>query len=187
MNIKYEKEFKNYIDGDIAVFKIGMIKGRHELPVSEYIFEEEIKDVFDINFFRKTIFAFLLKNGFCSFSKEYGLSSFDWNFNKLNLEKKRMGVELRIYVTGLTNIALHLADIFRLIKPLGSSKIFFSFYNFDVSTNTYRKILEHTAAPTIESGDGNIDYAMINDMIYPSQQKTQKEMKKDEYMRELGE
>ena len=39
--------------------KVGLIKGRHEMPVDKYIFEDEIKDVFDTSFISSFIVQFL--------------------------------------------------------------------------------------------------------------------------------
>lgn len=40
---------------------VGLIRGRHELPVESYIFNEEITNVFDYKFLEDTIENFLVE------------------------------------------------------------------------------------------------------------------------------
>ena len=33
------------------IIEVGLIKGRHEMPVNEYLFDGDIEDVFDYHFY----------------------------------------------------------------------------------------------------------------------------------------
>lgn len=64
---------------------LGAIKGRHELPVKEYVIDEDLQDVTDIVAIEKKV---------------------DDYFEKLNKEYKEAKLQIILYVTGLTVVTL---------------------------------------------------------------------------------
>lgn len=77
---------------------VGLIKRRHEMPVSSYIFEDEIKDMFNYHEIRKHISDFIYNEVGVDFNQDYIISS--------NKGQK----SLIVYVTGLTSVACELVD-----------------------------------------------------------------------------
>lgn len=55
------KEYKDVSVSKDASVSFGMVKGRHEMPVTDYIFDIDIEDVFDFKWMQETI-HFKLKN-----------------------------------------------------------------------------------------------------------------------------
>lgn len=66
--------------------KIGTIKGRHEMPVTEYFFDKEITDVFDFDFLTQHIHK---------------------RIEELNIK------EVELYVTGLTIVTVSVMNVCR--------------------------------------------------------------------------
>jgi hypothetical protein len=63
---------------------LGTIKGRHQLPVTDYVFNEEIQDVTDVEKIQQDV---------------------DYYFNELN-KTCNDKVQIILYVTGLTVVTL---------------------------------------------------------------------------------
>ena len=79
---------------------VGLIKGRHEMPVSSYIFNEvKDKDMFDYVGIRKHIEDFI--------KSEVGVQYCEDGIIYTNKGLK----ELIVYVTGLTAVACELVDV----------------------------------------------------------------------------
>lgn len=87
--------------------KVGLIKGRHEMPVSTYIFDE-IEDMFDYKSIYSHIADFI--------EAEVGIELHEGGGIYANKGKKT----LIVYVTGLTAVACALVDVCnKLGVPLG--------------------------------------------------------------------
>ena len=78
--------------------KVGLIRGRHEMPVSAYIFDE-IDDMFDYKAIYKHIENFI--------EDEVGVEFHEGGGIYANKGKKT----LIVYVTGLTAVACALVDV----------------------------------------------------------------------------
>lgn len=99
---------------------VGLIKGRHEMPVSSYIFEEEIKDMFDYHEIRKHISNFI--------HSKVGV-----DFNRGDIIYSNKGQKsLIVYVTGLTSVACELVDV------CNKAGVLLTLMHYDRSTGSYR-------------------------------------------------
>ena len=88
--------------------KVGLIKGRHEMPVTEYIIDWEIGDIFaDYDRIKESIIEFILKK--VGVNDIYGqcINSTDYTDVKMFRGKKH----LIVYVTGLTIVTAELIRI----------------------------------------------------------------------------
>lgn len=90
-------------------FVLGLVNGRHSMPVEDYIFEGEIKD--PLNF---TEMATVIENRF----KELQIRSED---------------EVSLFVTGLT------AATVEVINACKKHNISLYLYHYDKDSNNYRK------------------------------------------------
>ena len=95
--------------GKIQV-SLGAIKGRHSLPVKEYVIDEELSDVTDIVVIEKKV---------------------DSYFEKLNKEYKEAKLEIILYITGLTVVTL---AVVKTCKKLGYGLVCM---HFDRDSNSY--------------------------------------------------
>lgn len=89
---------------------LGAINGRHQLPVKEYIIQEDLQDVTDIVAIEKKV---------------------DSYFEKLNKEYKEAKVQIILYVTGLTVVTL---AVVKTCKKLGYGLVCM---HFDRDSNSY--------------------------------------------------
>lgn len=78
---------------------VGLIRGRHEMPVDKYIFEEDIKDMFDYQAISNHISNFIMN--------EVGVDFYNGTFIRTNKGTK----SLTVYVTGLTSVSCELVDL----------------------------------------------------------------------------
>lgn len=85
------------ISNESAVI-VGMIKGRHELPVEEYIFNEAIEDVHDYESIRNHICEFIKDK--IQIKKNMGVAINSADYSDYLVFKG--GHPLIVYVTGLT-------------------------------------------------------------------------------------
>ena len=99
---------------------IGLIRGRHEMPVDKYIFEEGIKDMFDYDEIRNHITDFILN--------EVGV---DYEADGLIYSNKGEK-SLTVYVTGLTSVSCELVD---LCNKYG---VLLTLMHYDRDTGAYR-------------------------------------------------
>jgi hypothetical protein len=99
--------------------KVGLIRGRHEMPVEEYIFEEDIKDMFDYDEIRNHITDFILN--------EVGV---DYEADGLIYSNSGQK-SLTVYVTGLTSVSCELVD---LCNKYG---VLLTLMHYDRDTGTY--------------------------------------------------
>ncbi|MEE1154444.1 MAG: hypothetical protein UH241_04735 [Acutalibacteraceae bacterium] len=81
-------------------FKVGLIKGRHELPVSEYIFSNELNFPLDYRELDKIVANFIEKNIEIETASGFAINSVSegGSDHLYYVSKKR----LVVYVTGLT-------------------------------------------------------------------------------------
>jgi hypothetical protein len=91
---------------------LGAIKGRHQLPVKEYVIDEDLQDVTDIVAIEKKVDDYFEK-----LNKEY--------------EKKEAKVQIILYVTGLTVVTL---AVVKTCKKLGYGLVCM---HFDRDSNSY--------------------------------------------------
>ena len=109
---------------------VGLIKGRHQLPVDGYIFDEAISDVHDYAAIRRHVADWIAENvgitrrNFC-----IGLNQSDGN----DVECFCGENELTVYVTGLTAVT---AEVIRCCAINGVS---LTLMHFDSVTGGYRK------------------------------------------------
>lgn len=107
---------------------VGLINGRHELPVSEYIFES-IEDVNDFKGIRKHILGFLENNIGIKRVFGCGLNQIDYT----DVELIRGCKELVVYVTGLTSVTAE------LIRCCALNGISLSLMHYDRESDSYRE------------------------------------------------
>ena len=88
---------------------LGTIKGRHQLPVTDYVFNKEIKDVTDVEKIQQDV---------------------DYYFNEL-IETCDDKVQIILYITGLTVVTL---AIVKACKRLGYELVAM---HFDRDNNCY--------------------------------------------------
>lgn len=90
-------------------FILGLVNGRHSMPVEEYVFGGEIKD--PLNFTEMA-------------------SIIDDRFQELEIQE---GDEVHVYVTGLT------AATVEVINACKKHNVTLYLYHFDRDTNDYKK------------------------------------------------
>ena len=109
---------------------VGLIRGRHEMPVDGYIFEAEISDVHDYEGIRRHVADWIAENvgitrrNFC-----IGLNQSDGN----DVECFCGENSLTVYVTGLTSVT---AEVIRCCAINGVS---LTLMHYDSTTGGYRK------------------------------------------------
>lgn len=102
------------VTNTINTVTVGMIKGRHPLPVSEYIFAEGVKDPMDFKTIEDGIYKFIEeKVGICT-TTGLGLNQFFGCDETILVGEK----PLVVYVTGLTPVT---AALIRLCALYGVS------------------------------------------------------------------
>ena len=84
--------------------EVGLIKGRHEMPVDKYIIEKEIADVFDFTSISEQIKQFLIEN--CNLRVEV-----DCPIDAYCDTECHRGDALKVYVTGLTAVTAELIKL----------------------------------------------------------------------------
>lgn len=91
----------------------GLIKGRHEMPVNAYIFEDAIADVFNFDAIRKHIITWISGNvGVVSRDFQHGINQASDDDVRCFVGEK----SLTVYVTGLTLVT---AELIRVCAYLG--------------------------------------------------------------------
>lgn len=88
---------------------LGTIKGRHSLPVTDYVFNEEIKDVTDVEKIQQDV---------------------NYYFNELS-ETCKDKIQIILYITGLTVVTL---SIVKACKRLDYELVVM---HFDRDSNSY--------------------------------------------------
>lgn len=102
---------------------VGLIKGRHDMPVPSYIFEDDIENMFDYHEIRKHIAEFIHSKVGVDFNR---ISSGD-EYNSNRGQK-----HLRVYVTGLTSVSCELVDV------CNKAGVPLTLMHYDRDTGSYR-------------------------------------------------
>lgn len=111
-----------------TIVTVGLIKGRHDLPVSNYIFND-IKNVFDFGNMEETIERFLEDKVGIVTKYGGGINQIDYTDVLVNSGEK----ELEVYVTGLT------AATAELIRACAYWGVKLTLFHFDSATGEYVK------------------------------------------------
>ena len=106
--------------------KVGLIKGRHEMPVDNYIFDE-INDVLDFDSMNKQIVNFINDNINVYAAYGCGINQIGYE----DVEVLTADTKLIVYVTGLTSVTAE------LIKVCALKGIHLTLMHYDRDTNDY--------------------------------------------------
>lgn len=106
--------------------RVGLIKGRHEMPVNEYIFDE-IEDVLDFNKMNETIYSFLENRVGISIVTSTGINQIDYS----DVTCLKGNKKLIVYCTGLT------AAVAQLIKLCMLNGISLSLMHYNRDNDDY--------------------------------------------------
>lgn len=106
---------------------VGLVAGRHEMPVSEYIFDE-IKDVLDFSAMRSTISKFIVERVGVETSYGSGINQNDYTAVNCFHGKR----DLVVYVTGLT------AAVAELISMCALNGINLTLMHYDRESESYK-------------------------------------------------
>ena len=107
---------------------VGLIKGRHEMPVEGYIFENPITDMFDYNIIQKHIYDWISTNVGISKVTGIGINAYGSSDDYVDRGDKH----LIVYVTGLTCVTAE------LIRCCAYNGVGLTLMNFDSSTGEYK-------------------------------------------------
>ena len=109
---------------DIVVFKLGTVKGRHEMPVENFIFEEDIKDFFIPSieehvdrYIDKLIATYVATHA---------------PFLSTEQLKERCKFSIELYVTGLTPVTTS------VIKTCATYNIGLTLRHYDIIDKVYQ-------------------------------------------------
>lgn len=105
-----------------------LIKGRHEIPVSQYIFENAIEDVHNYEEIGKHILDFLINKVGIKSTYGSGINQNDYT----DVEVWQGTRELVVYVTGLTCVTAE------LIKLCAYNGVRLTLMNFDSVSGEYK-------------------------------------------------
>lgn len=100
-----------------TITTVGLIKGRHEMPVDQYIFENEIEDVFNFLRMKKHILDFLVEKVGLEIVKGQALNQdnlYDENEDKdlyTPVDVWKGKKKLVVYITGLTCVTAQLIQL----------------------------------------------------------------------------
>ena len=108
---------------------VGLIKGRHQMPVNQYIFDNTIEDVHDYAKISATIMSFLETEVGIGCCTSQALNSFDYTDIQCLTGLK----SLEVYVTGLTPVTAE------LIKLCALNGVSLTLLNFNVQTGKYER------------------------------------------------
>ena len=106
--------------------KVGLIKGRHEMPVNNYIFDE-INDVLDFDSMNKQIVNFINNNINVYAAYGCGINQIGYE----DVEVLASDTKLIVYVTGLTSVTAE------LIKVCALKGISLTLMHYDRETGNY--------------------------------------------------
>lgn len=106
---------------------VGLIKGRHEMPVDSYIFEDGIEDIHNYREIAKHISNFLVKRVGITTTFGPGINQNDYT----DVEVFQGKTKLVVYVTGLTCVTAE------LIKLCALNGVGLTLMHFDTSSGDY--------------------------------------------------
>ncbi|MGP1405096.1 hypothetical protein [Filifactor alocis] len=109
--------------------KVGLIKGRHQMPVDKYIFESDIQNVHDYAKISATIMSFLETEVSIGIYTGQALNSYDYT----DVQCLRGNKNLEVYVTGLTPVTAE------LIKLCALNGISLTLFNFNSESRNYER------------------------------------------------
>ena len=104
---------------------VGLIRGRHPLPVNEYIFES-IEDVLDFDHLNEVVVGFIKTH--CNPTFEWGCGVNQADYTDIRV---RTGDDLNVYVTGLT------AATAEVVAAAAEFGINLTLWHFDRDTGDY--------------------------------------------------
>ena len=108
---------------------VGLIKGRHSMPVEEYIFDSQIEDIHNYKEIEKHISNFIKEKVGIGCYVGQALNSDDYTDIQCLCGNKK----LEVYVTGLTPVTVE------LVKLCALNYIDLTLLNFNTATNTYER------------------------------------------------
>ncbi len=108
---------------------VGLIQGRHEMPVDKYIFDKEIENVHDYEKISAEILEFLEDEVNIGVHTGQALNSYDYTDIQCLGGRKN----LEVYVTGLTPVTAE------LIKLCALNGISLTLFNFNSATGDYER------------------------------------------------
>lgn len=106
---------------------VGLIRGRHEMPVDLYIFEDAIEDIHNYKEINNHIVNFLMEKVGITTAFGSGINQNDYTDVKVFKGKAR----LTVYVTGLTCVTAE------LIKLCAINGVRLTLMHFDSSSGNY--------------------------------------------------
>lgn len=106
---------------------VGLIRGRHDMPVEKYIFDSSIEDVFNYSGIFDHIVDFLVEKVGIEQGTDIAINEAD----QCDVLCFRGKMELIVYVTGLTCVTAE------LIKACAMNGVRLTLMNFDVNTGKY--------------------------------------------------
>ena len=115
------------------IIEVGLIKGRHEMPVNEYLFDGDIEDVFDYLNIRKHIINWINDN--IHFQDD--LDSFPTQTDAYDIGVIRSIETLVVYITGLTPVTVELINA----CYLKGVKLILMNYNKDTGKYVKQRVL----------------------------------------------
>lgn len=107
---------------------VGLIKGRHPLPVDEYIFDYAIEDVHDYKAIHDHILAFLQEK--VGMRQAIGQGIIQNDYTDVTIYR-RGAKKLVVYVTGLTPVTAE------LIAACAYNGVFLTLMNYNIITEEY--------------------------------------------------
>lgn len=116
----------NIYEGFSCPVTVGLIKGRHAMPVKEYIFDST-ESIFDYDSMNTTIMSFLEEN--VGIRKTYGtgINQADYTDCEVFLGQK----DLVVYVTGLTAVTA------QLISCCARNGVSLTLMHYDMQSGEY--------------------------------------------------
>ena len=106
--------------------KVGLVKGRHDMPINDYIFDE-IKDVLDFDKMNQIIYSFLESKVGISNITSIGINQADYS----DVLCVRGNKKLVVYCTGLT------AAVAELIKVCMLNGVSLSLMHYNRDNDDY--------------------------------------------------
>ena len=110
---------------------VGLIRGRHPLPVDEYIFDNAIEDVHDYKAIHDHILAFLQEKVGMRQAIGQGINQNDYTNINIYCNIYRGAKKLVVYVTGLTPVTAE------LIAACAYNGVFLTLMNYNTATGEY--------------------------------------------------
>lgn len=107
------------------MISVGLIKGRHPLPVEEYILDS-VEDVLDFNRLHETVFGFIKTH--CNPTSKWGIGVNQLDHSDV---KVATGDDLDVYVTGLS------AATAEVVASCAEFGINLRLWHFDRDTGNY--------------------------------------------------